>query len=81
MPAYDVGGPSSKTRTGSVENEHETFRRYNIQKPVSAGMDKVETTGKDIPGQGYVMGEICQTKNPLPLHPRRDRDDTRICDK
>jgi len=64
-----------------VEKEHGNFRRYNYQKPFSAGVDKVETTGRKIPGHGYVVGEICQMENPFPFHPRRDCEDSRRYDK
>ena len=77
MFANHAGSSSPITRPGSVENEHKTCRRYNYQKPFSAGVDKVETTRKKIPGQGCVVGEICQTENPFPFHPRRDCEDSR----
>ena len=75
MSANQAGNPSSTTRPGSVENEQDTFRRYNDQKPFSLGLDKMETTGSKIPGQGYVVGEVCQMGNPFPLHPRRECED------
>ena len=32
-------------------------------------------------GHGYVVGEVCQTENPLPFHPRRECEDARRHDK
>ena len=64
-----------------MENERETFRRYNYQKPFSAGVDKVEITGREIPGHGYAVGEVCQMEKPFPFHPRRDCKDWRRYDK
>jgi hypothetical protein len=32
-------------------------------------------TAKRIPGQGYVVGEICQMENLFAFHPRRDGED------
>jgi hypothetical protein len=43
-----------------------------IQKPVSTGMGKVENREKKIPGHRYMLGEMCQTKNTVLLHPSRD---------
>jgi hypothetical protein len=53
------------------------FRRYNYQKPFSAGVDKE----RKLHGHGYLVGEVCQTENPLPFHPRRDCEDPRKHDK
>jgi hypothetical protein len=64
-----------------VENKHETFRINNYQKPFSAGMDKVETPGRKIPGHGYIVGETCQTENPVSFPPRRDCDDSKRYNK
>jgi hypothetical protein len=33
MPAIQAGSPSATTWPGSMENVHETFKRYNKQKP------------------------------------------------
>jgi hypothetical protein len=33
---------------------------------------KVENAGRKMPGNGYVVGEICQTENPFPFHPKSD---------
>jgi len=63
----DCPNSDHRTRSGSVENEHEIFRRYNYQKSFSAGVDKVETAGRKIPGHGYVVGNICETENPFPF--------------
>ena len=81
MSANQAESLSSTTRPVSVENEHETFRRYNYQKLFSAGVDKVETTSKKIAGQGYVVGEIYQMENPFPFHSRRDCEDSGRYDK
>jgi hypothetical protein len=40
MSANQDRSSSSARRPGSVENEHVTFRRYNYQKPFSAGVDR-----------------------------------------
>jgi hypothetical protein len=65
MSANQVRSSSPTRKPGSVENEHETFRIYKYQKPFSAGADKVQTTGRKIPGNDYVMGEICQMEYPF----------------
>jgi hypothetical protein len=36
-----------------------------------------ETAGKKIPGHGCLVGEICQTENRLPFHPRSDCEESR----
>jgi len=77
VSANQAESRSATTRPGPIENEHECFRRYNLQKPYSAGVDKVEAAGRKIPGHGYVVGEICRTENPFPFHPRRDGEDWR----
>jgi len=40
MSANQPRSSSPTRRPGSVGNEHETFRRYNYQKPLSAEADK-----------------------------------------
>ena len=34
-----------------------------------------ETTGKEMPRQGHVVGELCQKENPLPVHSRMVRQE------
>ena len=60
-----------------MENEYGNFRRYNYQKSCSTGVDKVKTAGRKIPGHGHVVGEVFQTENPLPFHPRRNCENSR----
>jgi hypothetical protein len=74
-------GSPSPARPGPMENEYKSFRRYRCQKPFSASVDRVETTGKKIPGHGYMVGEVCQTENPLFFQPRRDCKDSRRYNK
>jgi hypothetical protein len=81
MSANQARSPSPRRRSVPVENEHLTFRRYNYQKLFSAGVDNVETTGRKIPGLGYVVEEIYQVENPFSFHPRRDCEDSRRYDK
>jgi len=59
-----------------MEKENETFKRHNKQNPFSSGVDKLETAEKEIHGHCYVMGEICQTENPVTFHPRRYCEDS-----
>jgi hypothetical protein len=40
-----------------------------------------ETVGKKIPGHGCVVGEICQTENLLPFHPRIGCEESRRYDQ
>ena len=42
---------------------------------------KSSFTGKQIPGQGYVVGEIYQMENMFPFLPRRDCEVLRRYDK
>jgi len=81
MSANQPRSSSPTRRPGYVENEHETFRRYNYQKPFSAGVDKVEVTGRKIPGHGYVVGEVCHMEKAFTFHPRSDCKDSRSYDK
>lgn len=60
-----------------MENEHESFKRYNKQNPFSAGVDKLEIAERKIHRYGYVVREICQTENSFTLHLRRDCEDSR----
>lgn len=67
---------SPNRRAEPVENEHGTFWRHNYRKLFSAGVDKVEIAGRKMPGNGYVVGEICRMKNLFPFHPWMDCQDS-----
>jgi hypothetical protein len=81
MSANQAGSPSPNKRSRPVEYENGTFRRHDYRKPFSAGVDKVETAGRKITGNGYVVGKICRMENPFPFHPRRDCEDSGTYDK
>jgi hypothetical protein len=55
-----------------MENGYGSFRNYNYQMTFAAGVDKVEAPGRKVSGHGYVVGEVCQTENPLIFHLRKD---------
>jgi len=58
MLMNQVWNLSPNRRPEPVENEHGSFRKHNYRKPFSAGVDKVVTAERKVPGNGYVVGEI-----------------------
>jgi hypothetical protein len=57
MSVNQDGSLSPNRRPRFVENEY--------------GVKKVESVGRKIPGNGYVVGEISHMETPFPFHPKK----------
>jgi len=76
MLAYIPRRTTATTRTGTLEHEYKATGGGKTWGPITEGMIKVETTGKELFKECDVLGKLFQKENPIYIHDGRKREGT-----